>query len=384
MTADGAKCEPSRPRAGYHRRGRLWAEGRAMTTPLPAWDLTRILLAVVAVGGLIAASFWVLRPFLPAVIWATMIVVATWPALRAVEARLWGRRSLAVGVMTLGMLAVMAVPLTVAIVTIVDRADLVIGWMRSLAERPVPALPDWVVGLPLVGPRLATEWQKVASTRPEEIAGRVTPYLAGIVRWLIGQAGSLGALLVQLLLTVAVAAMLYARGETVARGVLAFARRLAGAAGERVVVLSAGAIRGVALGIVVTALVQAVVGGIGLAVTGVPHPLLLGSIMFLLAVAQVGPMPVLLGAVVWLYMSGQTVWAAVLLVWSLVIGTLDNFLRPVLIRTGADLPFVLIFAGVLGGMLAFGLIGLFVGPVVLAVTYTLLVAWVTEGDRPPV
>jgi predicted PurR-regulated permease PerM len=354
-----------------------------MTTPLPAWDLTRILLAVGGIGGLIAASFWVLQPFLPAVIWATMIVVATWPALRAVQARLWGRRSLAVAVMTLGMLAVMTVPLTVAIVTIVERADVVLAWVRALAERPVPALPDWVVSLPLVGPRLATEWQKLASTRPEELAGRVTPYLAGVVRWLIVQAGSLGALLVQVVLSVAVAALLYAHGESAAAGVMAFARRLAGEQGERVVVLSAGAIRGVALGIVGTALVQAVIGGLGLAVTGVPHALLLASIMFLLAVAQVGPIPVLLGAVVWLYMGGQTVWAAVLLVWTLVTGSLDNVLRPVLIRRGADLPFVLIFAGVLGGMLAFGLIGLFVGPVVLAVTYTLLVAWVAEGEKPP-
>jgi predicted PurR-regulated permease PerM len=184
------------------------------------------------------------------------------------------------------------------------------------------------------------------------------------------------------MLSVVVAALLYARGESAAAGVLAFARRLAGEEGERVVVLSAGAIRGVALGIVGTALVQAVIGGLGLAVTGVPHALLLASIMFLLAVAQVGPIPVLLGAVVWLYMGGQTVWAGVLLVWTLLVGTLDNVLRPLLIRRGADLPFVLIFAGVLGGMLAFGLIGLFVGPVVLAVTYTLLVAWVTEGDPP--
>src|SRR5919106_4639040 len=200
---------------------------------------------------------------------------------------------------------------------------------------------------------------------------------------LIVEAGSLGALLVPLLLTMALSTLLCARGESVAAGVLAFARRLAGGAGERVVVLSAGAVRGVALGIVVTALVQAAIGGIGLAVTGVPHPLLLASIMFVLAVAQIGPIPVLLGAVVWLYVSGQTVWAAVLLVWSLLTGSLDNVLRPMLIRSGADLPFILIFAGVLGGMLAFGLIGLFIGPVVLAVTYTLLQAWMAEGGPVP-
>jgi predicted PurR-regulated permease PerM len=349
---------------------------------LPAWDLTRILLAVAAIGGLIAASFWVLRPFLPSVIWATMIVVATWPALCGVQTRLRGRRSLAVAAMTLAMLAILAAPLAVATVTIVEHADLVVAWVKSVGTRSLSGPPQWVGALPLAGPRLAAEWQNLAAARPEDLAARVAPYLAGVAAWLIAQVGSLGSLFVQLLLTIGVSAVMYARGEVAAEVVLAFARRLAGEPGERVVLLSAGAIRGVALGIVVTALVQAAIGGLGLAVTGVPHPLLLSSIMFLLALAQVGPVPVLLGAAVWLYLGGQTAWTVVLLVWTVLTASLDNILRPVLIRKGADLPFVLIFAGVLGGMLAFGLVGLFVGPVVLAVTYTLLVAWVTEG-RPP-
>jgi predicted PurR-regulated permease PerM len=352
------------------------------TPPLRSWDLTRILLAVVAIGGLIAASFWVLRPFVPAVIWATMIVVATWPALRAVEARLWQRRSLAVVVMTLAMLAILAVPLTMGVVTIVERADDVVAWSRALAARPLPDLPDWVAGLPLVGQRIAAEWQKLASTSPDELAARVMPYLREIAGWLIARAGGVGALLLQFVLTVVVAAMLYAKGEAVASGVLAFARRLAGEDGVRVAILSAGAIRAVALGIVVTALVQSAIGGIGLAVTGVPQAFLLTCVMVMLGVAQIGPAPVLLGGLIWLYASGQTFWGTVLLVWALVTASLDNILRPILIRKGADLPLVLVIAGVLGGLLAFGLIGLFVGPVVLAVTYTLLVAWVNAGELP--
>jgi predicted PurR-regulated permease PerM len=353
------------------------------TPPARSWDLTRILLAVVAIGGLIAASFWVLRPFLPAVIWATMIVVATWPALRAVEARLWRRRSLAVVVMTLAMLAILAVPLTMGVVAIVERADDVVTWSRALAARPLPGLPDWVAGLPLVGQRIAAEWQKLASTSPDELAARVTPYLRDIARWLIVRAGGVGALLLQFLLTVVVAAMLYAKGEAVTSGVLAFARRLAGEDGVRVAILSAGAIRAVALGIVVTALVQSAIGGIGLAVTGVPHAFLLTCVMVMLGVAQIGPAPVLLGGLIWLYASGETFWGTVLLVWALVTASLDNILRPILIRKGADLPLVLVIAGVLGGLLAFGLIGLFVGPVVLAVTYTLLLAWVRTGEPAP-
>ena len=360
---------------------------RSVDTPLLSWDLTRILLAVVAIGGLITATFWVLRPFLFSAIWATMIVVATWPALRAVQARLGGKRSLAVSVMTLGMLLVVAAPLTVVIVTIVDRADNIVAWATALASRPVPDPPAWIWSVPLVGKNIAAEWQKIASSRPEDLMARVSPYLTDVARWMILHAGSLGALLVQLLLTVAFSAILYARGESAAAGVLAFARRLAGGAGERVAILSARAIRAVALGIGVTALVQSVIGGIGLAVTGVPHAVLLTSLMFVFCVAQIGPGVVLLGAVVWLYTSGATLWGTVLLAWSLVTVSLDNILRPILIRkAGADLPLLLVFAGVLGGLLAFGLIGLFVGPVVLAVTYTLLQDWVADDggqtDRP--
>lgn len=373
---------PVMSQAAVEAEGRpaLAGESRA---PLASWDLTRILLAVVGIGGLIVASLWIVSPFLPAVIWATMIVVATWPMLRGLQARLWGRRSLAVAVMTVGILAVIAVPLTVAVVTVADRAVDAVAWGRAFVDQGLPALPEWLVGLPLVGPRLADGWQRLATAHAEDLAARLAPYTRVIAAWLIGHASSIGGLLLQCLLTVVVSAILYAKGEAAAGGVLAFARRLAGTEGIRVAVLSAGAVRAVALGIVVTALVQSVIGGIGLALTGVPNVVPLTSVMVLLGVAQIGPLPVMLGAIVWLYADGQTFWGTVLVVWGVVTVGLDNILRPVLIRRGADLPLLLIIMGVIGGLLAFGVIGLFVGPVVLAVTYTLLVAWVATGGSPP-
>jgi len=133
----------------------------------------------------------------------------------------------------------------------------------------------------------------------------------------------------------------------------------------------------------VTALVQAVLGGIGLWVAGVPFAPLLTAVMFVLCIAQVGAFPVLLPAVAWVFWTGSVGWGVFLLVWSILIGTLDNFLRPVLIKQGVDLPFVVVFAGVLGGLVSLGLIGIFVGPVVLAVTHTLAEAWVAAepGSR---
>jgi predicted PurR-regulated permease PerM len=343
------------------------------------WDITRILFAVGAIGGLIAASFWILKPFLPSAIWAVMIVIATWPEMKMVQKRLWGRRGLAVAVMTGVMLSIVLVPVAIAVSTLVDRTDEIVAWTQSLTRVPLPSLPTWVGDVPLIGKRVVARWESAAAVRPEELAARVTPYMSDIVRWLIRQAGSLITLFVQLLLTLAIAAILYAKGEVTAAWVLAFARRLAGAEGERAARLSAQAIRAIALGIVVTALVQSAVGGIGLLVTGVPRVVLLTALMFLLGLAQVGAVPVMLCAVLWLYWHDQTLWAMVLLGWSVVTGSLDNFLRPILIKKGADLPLLLVFAGVLGGLLAFGVVGLFVGPVVLAVSYTLLMAWVDQG-----
>jgi len=312
------------------------------------------------------------------VIWAVMIVVATWPEMRWVERRLGGRRSFAVAVMTAAMVAIILGPIALAVTALIDRADEIAGWTKSLTHLSVPQAPSWVRDVPLVGARITTWWNGIASTPPQELAANITPHLAVIGGWLLGQAGSFVALFVQLLLTLAISAVLYAKGEGAAEWVLAFARRLAGVDGERAARLSGQAIRAIALGIVVTALVQSLVGGLGLVVAGVPHAVVLTAVMFLLGIAQIGAMPVMVGAVIWLYWQDQTLWGTVMVVWSVITGTLDNFIRPILIKKGADLPLLLVFAGVLGGLLAFGIIGLFVGPVVLAVSYTLLMAWV--GD----
>ena len=343
-------------------------------------DLTRTVLAVLFIGGLIGASTWILRPFLGAIIWATMIVVATWPAMLAVQQRLWDRRALAATVMTLVLLSILFVPFLLAIGTIVANVDRIVGWAKSLATFKMPPPPAWIEGLPLVGGKTAQVWEQMTTAGIEGLAARAAPYAGDAARVFVAEIGNFGIVLVQFMLTVVFSAILYARGERAAAGVVRFARRLAGSHGENAVYLAGQAIRGVALGVVVTAIAQAVLGGIGLAIAGVPLPAVLTGVMFMLAVAQVGPILVLAPAVIWLYWSGSTGWGTFLLLWSLPVVTMDNFVRPVLIKKGADLPLLLIFAGVIGGIIAFGLIGIFVGPVVLAVAYTLLDAWVGRED----
>ena len=342
-------------------------------------DVTRTTLQVLSIGVLISAVAWIIRPFVTSMIWAGMIVVTTWPILLALQARLKNKRWLAVVIMTVALLLVVVVPILLAIAVIIKGADEGYVWVKSLSTFTVPPPPEWFGGIPLAGPRLADLWRQLALTGPEELFTYLAPYARQTLSWFVAQAGSVGMVVLQFFLTVIIAAILYAKGEAASAGIGSFARRLAGQHGAAVMLLAEKAIRGVALGVVVTAIIQATVGGIGLVVAGVPAAALLTAVMFMLCLAQIGPVLVLVPALIWVYWKDGALWGSILLVFVVLAVILDNFVRPVLIRKGVDLPLVMIFAGVIGGLVAFGIIGLFIGPVVLAVAHTLLKAWVSGG-----
>ena len=343
-------------------------------------DITRIVLFVLVLGVLLAAAAWTLLPFLSGMIWATTIAVATWPALLRLQVMTWGRRGPAVMIMILLVLVVLIVPFALAVSVLLDAAHRSPALIRDFLTHGLGAPPPWVAGLPLLGERIAERWQAIAQGGPEALAAFVQPYARSAAAWAIAATGGLGSTAVLILLTILLLTILYARGETAARGVLAFAHRLGGDTAERTVVLAAQAVRSVALGVIVTALVQALLAGIGLWLAGIPHPGLLTALAFILGVAQLGPLPVLLPAVGWLYWTGNVGSAIALLIWSLPVGALDNVVRPILIRRGVQLPLLLIIAGVIGGLIGFGVVGLFIGPVVLAATYTLARDWIARGQ----
>jgi predicted PurR-regulated permease PerM len=339
-------------------------------------DLARTVFSVLFIGVLVAASLWILRPFLPALIWATMITVATWPVMLWLQQVLWGRRWAAAVAMSMTLLLLFALPLTWAIGALATNAKKITDLVKSLPEFNFPTLPSWIEHLPLIGARIAARWQEFSALGTEEWQLRIEPYRAEIARWTLSMIGDVGMMGLQFLLIVLISGILFSYGEVAAMGMRRFAWRLSGGDGEQAVILAGRAIRGVMLGAVGTALIQSLLGGIGLAVAGVPFTVALTFVMFLLCVAQVGPGLVLLGALFWLYSKGDTGWMMALLGWTVFVGSIDNVIRPILIKKGADLPLLLIFAGVIGGLLAFGLIGLFIGPVTLAVSYMLVEAWV--------
>jgi predicted PurR-regulated permease PerM len=281
--------------------------------------------------------------------------------------------------MSVLVLLLFVLPLTLALGTILGNIDQIKDWLTSLVEFHLPPAPAWVAALPLFGDAAAGAWNAATATGVHELLAKFSPYAGSTAKWVASQVGGLGLVVLQFLLTVALSAMMFAGGEGAAAALRRFGRRLGGERGEGAILLAGQAIRAVALGVGITAVVQSVLGGIGLALAGLPFTVLLTAAMFIMCIAQLGPSLVLVPAVIWLYWSGESGWGTFLLVWTIIVTSLDNFLRPWLIRMGADLPLLLILAGVIGGLLAFGMVGIFLGPVILAVAYTLLDAWL--GDE---
>jgi len=345
----------------------------------PSGDITRVVLLVLFIGLLLAGSLWTLLPFLGALIWAATVVIATWPLLLQLRARTGTRPWLAVAIMTTLALLAVILPFAFAVSTLLDVAHRGDDVLREFLTKGLGPPPEWLGKIPAVGAQLVEKWQELATGGRQGLIDAAEPYMGAATSWAIAITGGIGMVTVNILLTIAMVAILYAQGETAARGALAFGQRLGGERGMEVMRLAAQAVRSVALGVVVTALVQSILAGIALAVCGVPGAAVLAALVFMLGIAQLGPLPILVPAIAWLFWTDHTVPAWVLIVLAVPIGMLDNILRPILIRRGVQLPMLLIIAGVIGGLIGFGVMGLFVGPVLLAATYTLGKSWVIDG-----
>jgi predicted PurR-regulated permease PerM len=346
--------------------------------PAPAGDITRIVLLVLLIGLLLVGSFWTLLPFLGALIWAATIAIATWPALLFVQQKMGGRRAVAVTAMIVAILLVFILPLAIAVRSVVASAGHSPAVMQDFIVRGLGEPPHWIEQLPVIGHRATMRWREVAAGGPQGLVEFLRPYALGLATWAISVTGGIGRVIVQCLLILILTGIFYAQGETAARGALAVGYRIGGDRGERTIRLAGAAIRSVAMGVVVTALVQSLLAGVGLWVCTVPHAGLLTAIIFVFCIAQIGPALVMIASIAWLYWSGNSGWGTALLIWTVPVVALDNLLRPILIRRGVQLPTLLIIAGVIGGLIGFGVLGLFIGPVILASTYTLAREWVAE------
>jgi predicted PurR-regulated permease PerM len=323
--------------------------------------------------GLAVACLMVLAPFLGLLAWAMILAIVLAPLCRRLEQLFRGRHGLTL--IALGLLLVAAV-VWPALHLAGASAD-GIEWLRGVepAALQLAPPPEWLAGLPFAGEWLVSRWEWARSDLPAALGGLV-PYLRDFAVWLLKFAARAGVARREVILAVVIALLLLHREQQVSAYAQAIGLRVAGADGPKLIDLVVRTVRSVFLGIVGTALVQGLLVVLGLAVAGVPGAAVLGFVAFVAAVAQLPTLLVWAPAAVWLWLGDATVAAVGLTIWGLaVVNTVDNFLKPMIISSGAKLPLLLIFIGVIGGLLQFGILGLFIGPVLLGVGHTLFTKW---------
>lgn len=334
------------------------------------------MLTLLAVGCLV-----VLRPFLSAILWALILCFSTWPIYTWVLSKLDGRPTAAAMVMTILVALVLVVPLAVLGATLAEHVAGVVQVVRELLEEGLPEPPDWVLDVPLFGEDLHGQWLRLAHN-DAAFAMTVEPYVGRARDWMLRSGANLGQGAIELTLSVLICFFFYRDGREAAAKLHSGVRRLAGDRAQHLLDVTGSTIKGVVYGIMGTAFAQGSLAGIGLWIAGVPGALLLGFLTFILSLIPGGPPFVWLPATAWLFYSGSPGWGIFMGFWGLVVVSgVDNVIKPWLISRESRLPILLVFLGVLGGVIAFGFIGIFLGPTLLAVGFTLLQQWVSS-TRP--
>lgn len=336
---------------------------------------------IVLVTLLALGCFLILQPFVAAILFAAILCVTTWPLHGWLLARLGGRPALTATLMTLLLMLVVLIPMVFLAISLADAVPPLAEKLRGVVLRAAMGPPEWLARIPIVGSQLDAYWHSLAESREE--FNKLLKQLYDPARMVLLKTVALaGEGLLQIVLVLFIAFFFYRDGPALARRLADSSRRLGGELGEQMLALARSTVMGVMVGIVGTAAAQALVALLGFLIAGVPGALLLAAAIFFLSMIPVGPPLVWGGAAFWLYDQGQTGWAVFMVVYGVaVISSVDNFVKPLLISRTASLPILLIALGVFGGVLAFGFIGIFLGPVLLALGLVLAEKWTTAA--PP-
>lgn len=337
---------------------------------------TNVMEMVIRVGLVVGLMLWcydIVKPFIGMIFWGVIIAVALNPVYERFHALLGGRRGLAVTLFTVAMLVLLIIPVVLLADTVVQGAVQLGTALRDGAIR-IPEPPASVAGWPIIGERLDTFW-RLASENLEEALAQVRPQIAALSRWLLSAAAGAGLGVLTFFAAIIIAGVLMGNAASGQQAAHALFTRLIGERGEEIVDLAESTVRSVATGILGVALIQSLLAGLGFLAVGIPGAGLLALICLFLAIIQVGPLLVLIGAVIYVFQTAATTTAVIFTIWCVFVGTIDNVLKPLLLGRGVKVPMLVIFLGAIGGFLSMGIIGLFVGSIVMVLGYTLLMLW---------
>jgi predicted PurR-regulated permease PerM len=337
---------------------------------------TGIRLALLAI--LVLACFAVIQPFLMPVVWAVIIAIALYTPYVRLERGLGGRKKTAATLFVLGGLAMLIAPTVLFVKSAVNGAS---RFARGIAadDLVVPPPPDNVAEWPVVGDAIHRTWE-LAATNLEEALRSMAPFLKNIGQWLLSATASFGVGVFQFVVAIIIAGVFLASADKCIAAARAVAGKVGGERGGELTTLAGATVRSVVKGVLGVAVIQAALAGAGMLAAGIPHTGAWTLLVLVLAVAQLPAAIVMVPLVFWVFANGSTGMGIFFTVWALFVSVSDNLVKPLLLGRGVEVPMLVILIGSIGGMLAWGILGLFVGAVVLAVGYQLLVAWLAEPD----
>jgi predicted PurR-regulated permease PerM len=336
------------------------------------------LLVQILLLGLLGACLWVLAPFWSALFWAAVLAFASWPLMRLLSNLLNGRESTAAALLTAGWVVLVALPLIWLVGNLAEHVRDATELVKNVQVEGLPPPPDWLQQIPLVGERLVRAWHSIDAQGAAFFAS-LRPYMGQAGNWILARSAQVGGGMVELVLSLVLVFFFYRDGPRMAIFAERALERLIGERAEHYLELVAGTVQRVVNGVIGTAAAQAVLALIGFWIAGVPGALVLAIVTFALSLIPMGPPLVWVPATAWLAWHGDYGYAVFLGIWGMfIISGVDNVLKPYLISRGGNLPLVVVLLGVFGGILAFGFMGLFLGPTLLAVAYSLISDWIGQ------
>lgn len=340
-----------------------------------------VLISIVAL--LIIGSIVMILPFVRAILWAMVFAVTIWPYFIKLEKFLGGRTSLAAVIPTLLLALIFFVPMVYVGYKLASQASVALDYAEELMEKGLGPPPLWLKGLPLVGEKLGGLWQNLSHDTPKLIE-LAKPYIKSLLSSIVSAGTGMAQIILITVLSLILFFLVIKEGHSIRESLEKMAVRLGGEKGRRLLLVAGATMRSVVFGILIAALIQGIMAIFGLWISGVPNPVLIGAVAGVFALIPIGLVQVvLLPAAGWLiFYKGEIGWGIFLAIWSFaVIGNIDNVIRPMFISRGANVPFLVILLGVLGGLATGGIIGLFVGATLLAVFYTMLKEWLAESGE---
>ena len=326
-----------------------------------------------AIAIVVVGCYEIIRPFIPALLFAVVVCMSTWPLYLRLRTLLRGKSALAALLMVLLLLVLVIGPLALLAVNLADNVMVIVDAAKAFLGRGPIEPPAWLKQTPVLGERLDGYWRGLASGGEEAVA-----LLEPARNFLLGAGKAIGQSLLQMVFAIFVGFFFYRDGEALVQTLRDGLTKLAGGLGEKILTTIHHTVAGVVQGIFGAALAQATAAVIGFLIAGVPGAFLLGAATFFLSIIPIGPPLLWGGASVWLFNQGSYGWAVFMVLWGVfAISSIDNFIRPYLISRGSSLSLLLTTLGVFGGITAFGFIGIFIGPPILAVSLTLVKLWTT-------